>query len=256
MSVKKVDLTHLRPYGDQMDDGAVQLSFTLPIPDGPRAREAARQMAKSMGLSEVQIVFSEDLKENFTFFVIYGRLQKYVDYTSIKAIGVETQKMNMEQVNNYISKYVKRPVVVIGATIGTDAHTIGLDSILNMKGFHGDSGLERYKMFKVHNLGSQVPPSEIAKQIRETKADVVLISQIVTQRNIHVKNMTELVDILEAEGLRKSILLIAGGPRITHELAVELGYDAGFGARTMPSDVASYIATETAKRALSSNPEN
>lgn len=255
MSVKKVDLTHLRPYGDQMDDGAVQLSFTLPVPTGPRGQEAARQIANSMGLSEVQVVFSQDLKENFTFFVVYGHLEKYIDYTSIKAIGVETPKMNMEQVNNYISKYVKRPVVVIGATIGTDAHTVGLDSILNMKGFHGDSGLERYRMLKVYNLGSQVSPTDLAKEIRETKADVVLISQIVTQRNIHIKNMTKLVDILEAEGLRKSVLLIAGGPRITHELAVELGYDAGFGAGTMPSDVASYIASEMVKRALSSSEE-
>jgi hypothetical protein len=39
------DLTRVRPYGDTLDDGAVQLSFTLPVPFGDEAREAARLMA-------------------------------------------------------------------------------------------------------------------------------------------------------------------------------------------------------------------
>ncbi len=156
--------------------------------------------------------------------------------------------MGIEEINDKISKYLKRQVVIIGATIGSDAHTIGLDSILNMKGYHGDSGLERYKAFKVYNLGSQIPPLELVKKSREYKADVILVSQIVTQREIHIKQLTELVDILDAEKIRDKILLIVGGPRITHELAVELGYDAGFGAGTMPSDVAAYIADRILKK--------
>ena len=35
----------VRPYGDTLDDGRVQLSFTLPVPDGPRGRDAARLWA-------------------------------------------------------------------------------------------------------------------------------------------------------------------------------------------------------------------
>jgi beta-lysine 5,6-aminomutase beta subunit len=86
------------------------------------------------------------------------------------------------------------------------------------------------------------------KNARNVKADVILVSQIVTQRDIHVKQLTELVDILDAEKIRDKILLVVGGPRITHELAIELGYDAGFGAGTMPSEVASYIANEIIKK--------
>ena len=29
----------VRPYGDTLDDGSVQLSFTLPVANGARARE-------------------------------------------------------------------------------------------------------------------------------------------------------------------------------------------------------------------------
>ena len=52
----------------------------------------------------------------------------------------------------------------------------------------------------------------------------------------------------EAEGLRDKMLFICGGPRITHELAIELGYDAGFGAGSYSTDVASYIVQEMTKR--------
>jgi beta-lysine 5,6-aminomutase beta subunit len=37
------------------------------------------------------------------------------------------------------------------------------------------------------------------------------------------------------------VLLLFGGPRIDHKLALELGFDAGFGPGTKPSDVASYL---------------
>ena len=39
--------TIIRPYGDTLDDGAVQLSFTLPVPFGHRGREAARLFAET-----------------------------------------------------------------------------------------------------------------------------------------------------------------------------------------------------------------
>ena len=67
---------------------------------------------------------------------------------------------------------------------------------------------------------------------------------MVTQNNIHLDNLTKLCDLLEAEGLRDQVILIVGGPRISHELAKELGYDAGFGSKTYAEDVASFAIHE------------
>jgi beta-lysine 5,6-aminomutase beta subunit len=125
---------------------------------------------------------------------------------------------------------------------------VGLDAILNYKGFAGDHGLEAYSSFRVINMGSQVPNEVLVAKAREVRADAILVSQVVTQRNVHISNLTNLVELLEAEGLRDKVILIAGGPRITHALALELGYDAGFGAGTKPQDVASYLAQEVLKR--------
>ena len=135
-----------------------------------------------------------------------------------------------------------------GACTGTDAHTVGIDAIINMKGFHGHFGLERYKGIEAHNLGSQVPNEELVAKAIELNADAILVSQIVTQKDVHIKNLTELVELMEAEGVRKKIILCCGGPRISHELAQELGYDAGFGPHTYAEHVASFILTEIVKR--------
>lgn len=43
-------------------------------------------------------------------------------------------------------------------------------------------------------------------------------------------------------------LVIAGGPVITNELAVELEYDAGFGLGTLPSHARYYIITTLLRR--------
>ncbi len=41
---------------------------------------------------------------------------------------------------------------------------------------------------------------------------LLLVSQTVTQKDIHIKNLTELVEMLEAEGLRDKVILACGGP--------------------------------------------
>ena len=138
--------------------------------------------------------------------------------------------------------------MVVCASTGTDAHTVGIDAIMNMKGFAGHFGLERYEMFETINMGSQVSNEELIAKGIEVNADALLVSQTVTQKDVHIANMVELVEMLEAEGLRDKMIITCGGPRISHELAKELGYDAGFGMNTYADDVASFIAQEIHRR--------
>jgi len=245
---KTLDLTKVKPYGDTMNDGKVQLSFTLPVPTGAEAVEAARQFLKMMGFENPQVVFYKELMPGYTFFNCYGSTVYSVDYTTIYVPKVESDIMDMHQTDNYIRDNIGRPLVVIGASTGTDAHTVGIDAIMNMKGYAGHYGLERYEMIDAYNLGSQVSNEDFISKAIELKADALLVSQTVTQKDVHINNLIELVELLEAEGLRDKVILSCGGPRITHELAKELGYDAGFGMNTYADDVASYIAQEFQKR--------
>ncbi|MDR0437297.1 MAG: cobalamin-dependent protein [Bacteroidales bacterium] len=242
------DLTQIKPYGDTLNDGKVQLSFTLPVPMSDEAIEAAKQLMYKMGFDNSQVVFYKELTEDYTFFNCYGSCSHSVDFTKIHVQKVESSTMTMDETDEFIKKNIGRKIVVVGASTGDDAHTVGIDAIMNMKGYAGHYGLERYEMIEAYNMGSQVPNEELIKKALEVKADAILVSQTVTQKDVHVKNMTELIEMLDAEGLRSKLIVVCGGPRISHELAKELGFDAGFGMNTYADDVASYIAEELARR--------
>ena len=243
-----IDLTQVKPYGDTLNDGQVQLGFTLPVPSGDEANEAARKLAQKMGFEEPSVVYSKDLGIGYTYFIVYGKTTHTVDFTTIEVPKVDIDVMSKEEVEEFIKSNIKRDVVIVGACTGTDAHTVGIDAIMNMKGFAGHFGLERYEGVVAHNLGSQVPNEELVEKAIELKADAILVSQVVTQKDVHIPNLTELAELLEAEGLRDKLILVCGGPRISHELATELGYDAGFGPGSFAEDVATFVVEELAKR--------
>ncbi len=247
------DLKHVRPYGDTWNDGAMQLSFSLPVPFGEEAKETARQYVAKLGLLEPQVVHGADLGEAMSFFVVYAKSTHDIDFTSIKVPKVESPVLDFYEINQFIKEHIGRKVVIVGACTGTDAHTVGIDAIMNMKGYAGEYGLERYPEVDAYNMGSQVSNEALIARAQEVHADAILVSQVVTQKDVHLPNLTELVDMLEAQGLRQQMIVICGGPRLNHEVALELGYDAGFGAGTLAPDVASFVVHEMVKRKLAGN---
>lgn len=239
----------VRPYGDTLNDGAVQMSFTLPVAHSAKADEAALLYVKKLGFKEVEVVHSNPLSKEFTFFVVYGKTDISIDFDKVKVEEVE-KSMDFYEVNDFIKENFDRKIVIVGACSGTDAHTVGIDAIMNMKGFDQHYGLERYPMIDAYNLGAQIPNEELIKKAVELRADAILISQIVTQKDVHIQNLTDFIELLEAEGLRSNLVICAGGPRIGNKLALELGYDAGFGRGTYPENVASFIVKKIHERGL------
>ncbi|MBO0840586.1 MAG: cobalamin-dependent protein [Sciscionella sp.] len=232
---------YIRPYGDTTGDGMVQTSFTLPIPAGPKAEGAAQQVAAKMGLEPAMVVHSHPVGENFTFFVVYGSLKHIIDLDEVHVVEREYPLLSPAEVNATVKKALRRKLIVVGACIGTDAHTVGIDAILNIKGFAGEKGLEYYRELKVVNLGAQVGVGELVKKARTEKADAVLISQVVTQKDAHILNTQEMSAAFnEAMGDRRPTL-VAGGPRFDPTMTETLGVDRVFGRGTTPGEVASYL---------------
>ena len=56
--IQKVDLTKIKPYGDTLNDGMVQMSFTLPAPYGDEANEA-KQLVSKMGFENWWLFFQK-----------------------------------------------------------------------------------------------------------------------------------------------------------------------------------------------------
>ena len=231
----------IKPYGDTLDDGRVQLSFTLPVALDDNSKEAARRLARAMGLDEPSVVHAEDMGQGFSFYVVYGPCRHRVDLSTIQVARPAFEVLDKARIDARIAQHLQRKLVVVGACIETDAHTVGIDAIMNMKGYNHHYGLERYPEIEAHNLGAQVPNDKLIDYAVKVNADAILVSQIVTQKDVHVRNLTELVELLEARGLRERFVLCAGGTRISNKLAVELGYDAGFGQGTYAEHVATFL---------------
>src|SRR5207245_10778323 len=134
-------------------------------------------------------------------------------------------------------------IVVVGACIGTDSHPTGIDAIMNMKGFAGDYGLERYPMFRAVNLGSQVEPEHLIQRAKEENADAVLVSKVVTQRDVHKEDARALIDAAKQQGVFEKTIFLFGGPRVDHKTALELWFAAGSGPGTRPSAVANHSSS-------------
>ena len=238
----------IQPYGDTLGDGAMQLSFTLPMRHSARAVEAARQLVLKLGFHECQIVHVEPLADGFTYFVAYGKTNAAIDADKIHVAEIADDVMTMDQVNEFIREKIGRKIVVVGACTGFDAHTVGIDAIMNMKGYNHHFGLERYPMIEAHNLGAQIRNEHLIAQARRLNADAILVSQVVTQKDAHIGNLTNFVELLEAEKLRERFVIVVGGPRVSHKLALEIGFDAGFGPGTYAEHVASFIARRMVER--------
>jgi beta-lysine 5,6-aminomutase beta subunit len=251
MSDKKL----IRPYGDATGDGMVQLSFTLPVPYDKRAEGAAAQLAAKMGLDQAMVVHAKAMGESHTFFVVYGAVNHLVDMSAVRVAERDYPLLSPQEVNTTIRRVLRRKFVVVGACIGTDAHTVGIDAILNVKGFAGHKGLEYYREMRVVNLGAQVPVPDLVEHARAERADAVLVSQVVTQRDAHLHNVRELsAAFREAFPPQRRPVLVAGGPRFDDLMAAELGVDRIFGRGTTPAEVASFLVHAYGKRATTPEP--
>jgi beta-lysine 5,6-aminomutase beta subunit len=232
----------VRPYGDTTGDGMVQLSFTLPVASDRRAEGAALQLAGKMGIDPAMVVHSRPIGDGYTFFVVYGRVNHLVDMDAVQVVERDFPLLPAKEINALVRRRLRRKLVVVGACIGTDAHTVGIDAILNVKGIAGEKGLESYREFRVVNLGAQVGVPDLVERAVAERADAVLVSQVVTQRDAHMHNTREMsAAFREALPAGRRPLLVVGGPRFDELMAEQLGVDRIFGRGTTPREVASYL---------------
>jgi beta-lysine 5,6-aminomutase beta subunit len=87
----------IKPYGDTLNDGIVQLSFTLPIENGERAKKAAERK----------------IADRFTYFVVYASAIPTLDYSTVKASEVRTEQMSFYEINELIRTKIGRRLSVV-----------------------------------------------------------------------------------------------------------------------------------------------
>ncbi|MFM8270033.1 MAG: OAM dimerization domain-containing protein, partial [Pseudomonadota bacterium] len=98
----EINLQQLLPYGDTTQDGAVQLSFTLPVEPSAKSREAATQMVRNWGFFDVKIAHMSAIGIGYSFFVVMARTEKFIDYTKVEAPQLDLQKRDYKEIDKKI----------------------------------------------------------------------------------------------------------------------------------------------------------
>ena len=105
--------------------------------------------------------------------------------------------------------------VVLAAAHG-DIHDIGKSLVGTMLAANG---------FKVFDLGVDVPVQTVVDKVHEVEPDVVGVSALLTTTMV---GQREVIEALEAEGLRAKVKVMVGGAPVTSDWAKEIGAD-GYG---------------------------
>ncbi len=106
-----------------------------------------------------------------------------------------------------------RGKIVIG-TVEGDLHDIGKDLVAMMLEGAG---------FEVVNLGVEVTAAQFVDAVREHQPDIVGMSALLTTTMVY---MPQVIEALEAAGLRQSVQVMIGGAPVTQEFCDEIGADA------------------------------
>ena len=247
--MREVDLTAVRPYADHLGDGLVQMSFTLPVPYSLAARRAALELAGEMGFEEPEVVHYEQLTEGYTYFVMYGRCTQTRRLRRAAGRGLRHRVHERGRDRALREEHLGR----------TDRgrrreHRLGhaqrraSTRCSTSRATTATTASRATAPSRPTTSAARSPTACCWRKAIEVGADAILVSQTVTQQNLHVHNLTELVEMVEAEGRRGQMILACGGPRVTNELAKELGYDAGFSKGTEPQHLATFIVRELAAR--------
>src|ERR1700749_1977806 len=104
----------LRAYGDREGDGMVQMSFTLAVLPGDRAREAAKRFAEAHGLRDPLVTAMEPCAKEHTYFVVYGHSHHTVDLSPIHVEELAPRPLTPDEIDAK-AKPLGRKIVVVGA---------------------------------------------------------------------------------------------------------------------------------------------
>jgi len=105
------------------------------------------------------------------------------------------------------------PKKIILATVKGDNHDIGKNILASLLLSSG---------FEIHDLGMDVSTDTIIEKIKETGAEILALSTLLTVTVEQIKNVHER---LIQENLRDKVKLIVGGAALTKDNARELGAD-------------------------------
>lgn len=149
------------------------------------------------GMNQASVLFDEE--EYFVTDILLCADAMYA--------GIEVMKKNMGE--DHIGNNKK---VIIGVIEG-DTHDIGKNLVKVMLETAG---------FEIMDLGRDVSPAQFVEKAKETKAELICISTLMTTT---MNGMEEVIRLLTEEGIRNNVKVMIGGGPVSQRYAEKIGAD-------------------------------
>jgi len=146
--------------------------------------------------------------------VVGEKFKKNEFYVPEVLIAARAMKECMALLKPLMADAGVKPVgtVVIG-TVKGDLHDIGKNLVAMMLQGNG---------FEVVDMGVDVAPEKFIDAIKESKAEVIALSALLTTT---MPGMKQVIDALEAAGIRSGVKVMIGGAPVTQKFSDEIGAD-------------------------------
>jgi corrinoid protein of di/trimethylamine methyltransferase len=188
---------------DELKDSIVNMDFDGVVKAAKKAMEAG--IAPLKAITEGMAVGMR---------IVGDKFEKGEYFLSELVVAGAVMKDGLEIINPYIHEEgSKRRGKVIMTTVEGDNHDIGKSIVTTLLIARG---------FDVIDLGIDVATEDIIDAVKKHKPDILGLSALLT---VTMPKMGEIVEALQAEGLRENVKVIVGGTPVTPEFAKSIGAD-------------------------------
>lgn len=174
--------------------------ITASIVEGePDQTVALTQRAIAAGLEPLRVI-NEGLMPGMN--VVGDRFQAgeyFLPHLVIAASGMQQAMALLEPELQARQEAVKREGTVVIGTVEGDIHEIGKSLVATMLSANG---------FEVHDLGIDVPTAAFVEKVKNTQADILGLSALLTTT---MTVQRQVIEALEEAGIRNQVKVILGG---------------------------------------------
>ncbi len=143
----------------------------------------------------------------------FGAGEYFLPDLIIAADGMQQAMALLEPELRARQQAIESPGTVVIGTVKGDIHEIGKSLVGTMLSANG---------FKVHDLGVDVPTEKFIEKVKETGADILGLSALLTTT---MTMQQQVIQALNAAGLRQGVKVMVGGAPVTRSWAEEIGAD-------------------------------
>jgi corrinoid protein of di/trimethylamine methyltransferase len=189
-----------------------QLANSL-IDGDPDATEALTRQALAAGIEPMAIIKEGLMPGMNSVGDKFSCGEYFLPDLIIAADGMKKAMELLEPELRARRQTVESAGTVVLGTVKGDIHEIGKSLVATMLSANG---------FKVFDLGVNVPNADFIAKVKETDANIVGLSALLTTTMTVQK---EIISELENAGLRGKVKVIVGGAPVTRGWAKEIGAD-------------------------------